>query len=118
MSDGDSLKAGAKEIEARTGSFIDAMDLDPGTRGITVFGAEGVIEDALDRARSFFVGVERKASGKLKTEGSQVVEAKDVIGVAVGVEHSVDVADVFADCLGVKVRTGIDKNETMVVREA
>ncbi len=44
----------------------------------------------------------------MEAEGAEVVEAEDVVGVAVGVEDGVEVADVFAEGLGVEVGAGVD----------
>ena len=54
----------------------------------------------------------------VEAEGAEVVEAHDVVGVAVGVEDGVDAADVLADGLGVEVGAGVDEDGVVVVGEA
>ena len=52
------LEAGAEEIEACAGGGVEAVDLDAGAGGVAVFGAEGVVEDALDGGGGVVVGVD------------------------------------------------------------
>src|SRR5271163_3157895 len=56
---GDATKTGVKEVEARSGRQIDAMDFHLCAGGITVFLAKGVLEDALEVPCRFIVGVDR-----------------------------------------------------------
>ncbi len=118
MGDGDAAEAGAEEIEAGAGGGVDAVDLDAGAGGVAVFGAEGVVEDALDGGGGVVVGVDGEVAFGVEAEGAEVVEAHDVVGVAVGVEDGVDVADVLADGLGVEVGAGVDEDGVVVVGEA
>ncbi len=118
VGDGDAAEAGAEEIEARAGRGVDAVKLDAGAGGIAVLGAEGVFEDALDGGGGVVVGVDGQVAFDAEAEGAEVVEAHDVVGVAVGVEDGIDVADVFADGLGVEVGAGVDEDGVVVVGEA
>ena len=118
VSDGDAVEAGAEELDACAGCGIDAMDLNAGAGGVAVFVAEGVLEDALDGVGGGVVGVDGEVALVVKAEGAEVVEAHDVVGVAVGVEDGVDAADFFADGLGVKVGAGVDEDGVAVVGEA
>ena len=118
VGDGDALEAGSEEIEACAGRGVDAVKFDAGAGGIAVFGAEGVLEDSLDGRGGVVVGVDGEVAFGVKAEGAEVVEAHDVVGVAVGVEDCIDAADVFADGLGVKVRTSVDEDGVAVVGEA
>ncbi len=63
------------------------------------------------------VGVDGEVAGVAKAERAEVVEAHDVVGVAVGVEDGVDVADAFAEGLRVEVGAGVDEDDVAVVRE-
>ena len=45
------------------------------------------------------------------TEWPQVVDAQNVVGVRVGIKHGVDMSNIFADCLRIKVRSGIDQDD-------
>ena len=50
-------------------------------------------------------------------EGAEVVHAEDVVGVAVRVEHGVEVLKVFANGLVVEVLSGVDEDVVVVVSE-
>ena len=95
VGDGDAPEAGAEEIDARAGRGVDAVNLDAGAGGVAVFLAEGVVEDALDVAGGGVVGVDGQVALGVEAERAEVVEAEDVVGVAVGVEDGVDAADVL-----------------------
>ena len=118
VEDGNALEGGAEERCGGAGGGVDAMEVDAGAGGVAVFGAEGVVEDALDGLRGVLVGVDGDAAGDAKAEGAEIVEAHDVVGVAVGVEGGVDAAEVFAEGLGVEVRAGVDEDDVVVVGEA
>ena len=94
------------------------MDLYAGAGGVAVLLAEGVLEDALDGGGGVVVGVDGEVGAVVEGEGAQVVEAHDVVGVAVGVEDGVDAADIFAEGLGVEVGAGVDEDGVVVVGEA
>ncbi len=111
-------KQAPKRSNPAPGVVVDAVELNAGAGGVAVVGAEGVVEDALDGVCGLVVGVDGKAVRDLEAEGAKVVEAEDVVGVAVGVEDGVDVADVLADGLGVEVRAGVDEDDVVVVGEA
>ncbi len=91
--------------------------VDAGAGGVAVFGAKGVVEDALDGGGGVVVGVDGQVAFVVEAEGAEVVEAHDVVGVAVGVEDGVDVAEVLADGLGVEVGAGVDEDDVVVVGE-
>ena len=46
----------------------------------------------------------------MEGEWAEVVEAQDVVGVGVGVEDGVDVANFFAEGLGAEVGAGVDED--------
>ncbi len=117
VGDGDALEAGSEDVDAGAGGGVEAMDVDAGAGGVAVFFAEGVLEDALDVAGCGFVGVDGDVVDAVEGEGAEVVEAHDVVDVAVGVEDGVDAADVFADGLGVEVGAGVDEDGAVVVFE-
>src|ERR1700719_735478 len=48
MGDGDSLEAGAEQLDSGAGGGIYAMNLDARAGGVAVFLAKGVFEDAFD----------------------------------------------------------------------
>lgn len=118
VGDRDSAKTCTEEIDACSGCWVDAVNLDLGAGGVAIFFAEGVLEDALEAACGGVVGVDGHVAFDAEAEGAQVVEAEDVIGVTVGVEYGVDVTDVFADGLRVEVGAGVDEDGVVVVVEA
>ena len=81
-----------------------------GAGGIAVLGAEGVLEDALQHLGGLLVCEERQTVRVPETERTQVVHAEHVIGVAVSVEHSVQVAQIQPGSLRVEVGAGIDQD--------
>ena len=94
------------------------MNLYARAGGVAVFLAEGVFEDAFDVVCGLLVGVDGEVVVPAKAEGTQVVEAHDVVGVAMGVEDSIDLTDAFAEGLGVEIRAGIDEHDVAVIGEA
>ncbi len=94
------------------------MDFNAGAGGVAILHAERVIEDALQGEGGGLVGVDGKVAGDVEAEGTEIVEAQDVIGVAMGVEDGVDAADALADGLGVEVRAGVNEDDVVVVGEA
>src|SRR5581483_1845470 len=85
------------------------LELDLGQPAVLVIVVKNVAEDAAQRSQRFRMGVERNVAGA-EAERAQVVEAQDVIGVAVGVEHGVERADAFADGLLAEVGRGVDEH--------
>ena len=49
-----------------------------------------------------------------KTQGSQVVETKDVIGMAMGIEDGIDSGELIAQGLLAEVRPGIDQHNAVL----
>src|ERR1700722_4224989 len=41
---------------------------------------------------------------------TQIVDAEDVIGVSMGIEHGIELLDIFAQRLLAKIRSGIDEH--------
>src|SRR5437899_2919832 len=91
----DAAEACSKQLDSSARSGIDAMNLDARAGGVAIFLAKGVLEDAFDTVCGFLIGVDRQVVMPTKTERTQIVEAHDVIGVAMGVEHSIDAANSF-----------------------
>src|SRR5206468_640089 len=50
-----------------------------------------------------------------KAERTQVVDPEEVVGVSMGVQHRIQAADIFADCLFAEIRRGIDQNRAAAV---
>src|SRR5260370_23569354 len=115
MGYGDSPEAGAEQVDSSAGRGIDAMNLDARAGGVAVFLAKGVFEDTFDTVCRFFIGVDRQVVMSTKAEWTQIIEAHHMIGVAMGVEHGIDAANVFAQGLSVEVGAGIDQHRAAVV---
>ena len=115
---GDAAETGAEQVEACAGRGVDAVKLYAGAGGIAVLGAEGVFEDVLEGLCGGVVGVDGEVAFGMKAEGAEVVEAHDVVRVAVSVKDRVDAADVFADGLDVEVRAGVDEDGVAIVDKA
>ena len=96
------------------------MKLNARAGGITLGGVcgEGVVEDTFECAGGWVVGVDGQVAIDVEAEWSQIVKAKDVVGVAVGVEHCIDAPDAFPEGLCMEVGAGIDEDCALVVDEA
>jgi hypothetical protein len=68
---------------------------------------EGEEKNALKIGHGFGRGIDRHRTA-LPGKAPQIIEAHDVIGVRMGENDGVDAADIFAQGLGAKIRSGID----------
>src|ERR1700728_4945263 len=93
------------------------MNINASASGVAIFLAKGVLEDAFDVVCGLLIGVDGKIALNAKAERAQIVKAHDVVCVAMGVQDGVDVANAFAQCLRVKVRTCINQYDAAVVGE-
>jgi hypothetical protein len=118
MNDGDALEDGPEEGDFGAGAFGERMKGDAGAGCVTVFGAEGVVEDAAEDGFGVGIGVEGNAGGGAEGEWAEVVHAEDVVGVMVGVEDGVDAGELLPDGLRVEVGTGVDEDGLVVEVEA
>ena len=106
----DPSEAGSEEVNACSGSGVEAVEFDAGACRVAVGGVEGIVENALDRGSGGFVGVEGERLGILEREWAEIVHAEDVVGVGVRVENGVEAGDMFAESLGVEVGSGVDEH--------
>src|SRR5262249_47512493 len=86
------------------------MDLDLRQSAVFVIAVEDVAEDAAQHALGSLAGIQRNlaaAGDARKAERPDVVEAEDVVGMAVRVEYRVNPANALADCLLAKIRSGV-----------
>jgi hypothetical protein len=88
---------------------VDDDRVGPDVAAVVVFRGEGPAEHAAEFFHAIGGGVEWQRLLAVPAEGAQVIEADDVVEVAVGVEHGVDRAEVFAQGLFAQVGTGIDE---------
>src|SRR5207302_8494661 len=87
------------------------------TRGVGRFGIEDVGKHPFDDLRSLLIGVERKFPLALEGERTKVVEAEDMIGMAVSVENGVDAPDILSQGLRAEIWRRIDEHEMHVVSD-
>ena len=57
----------------------------------------------------------RKGGGAAEAVGAHIVEAVQVVGVAVGEEHAIDAVDAVAERLGSEIGAGIDEDRMTAV---
>ena len=51
------------------------------------------------------------------SQGPQIVDSEDVVGMRVSVEHGIELRNVFAERLFAKVGRGVDQNVVFVVTD-
>ena len=71
---------------------------------------KGVVEDSFDACNGVWIRIAGQRLIAVKAIGAHVVEAVEMIGVAVGQQHAIDAVDLIAQGLGSEIRTGIDEN--------
>jgi hypothetical protein len=76
--------------------------------GATGLEVEGVVEGFFEAGEGERLGVDGDSISILYRVGAKVVEACDVVGMAMGVEDSIEVWDGGAEGLGTKIGGGID----------
>ena len=69
-------------------------------------------ENALEVGHGFGGGIDRHRTA-LPGKSTQIIEAHDVIGVRMSEHDGVDAADIFAQGLGTKIRSGIDDESSL-----
>ena len=90
---------------------IEAEQLNPRACGVGRVGREGVGEDAFEHFGCGLIGVQGQLPVAMReAQGAEVVETEDVIGVRVGVEDGIDVADAEAQRLLAEIRAGVDED--------
>ena len=71
---------------------------------------KGVVEDAFDACNGVRVRVAGQRLVAVKAIGTHVVEAMEMLGVAVGQQHAIDAVDLIAQSLSPEIWAGIDEN--------
>ena len=92
---------------------IDRLQFNLRQSTVLIVGVEDVAEDIAQNPRGVFAGVQRNlgaAGNARKTQRPNIIESKDVVGMAVGVNDRVDLADLLADGLLTEVGRGVDEN--------
>ena len=78
---------------------------------------EGIVEDAFDAFDRVLVGVTGQRTFAIETVRAHIVEAVQVVGMAMGKEHTVDSVDFIAQGLGSEVWAGVDEHGMALVFE-
>src|SRR5208337_5106948 len=111
--DGNVAVKNRQRRERRAEQFerpIHRLDLNLRESAVFVISLEDVAEDAAQRLRGCSAGKQRNlatASDARKAERPHIIEAENVVGVAVRVEHGVNLPDALADRLFAEIRRGV-----------
>ena len=111
--DGERNKSGGADGE-RAGDGV-CFGADVG--GATYFEIESVVEGFFEAGESEGIGVERDAVTIFDGVGAEIVEAGDMIGVAVGIEDGIEAGNGGAEGLGSEIGRGIDDDAEVFVFE-
>ena len=107
------IKAGAKKLD---GAF-DGLKFHASNSAELVVRVEDVAEHAAQKFGCFRARVERNATVAAKAQRPQIVNAQNVIGVSMGVENGVNLANFLANRLLAEIGTGVDENKLAAVLE-
>ena len=111
--DGERNKSGGADSE-RAGDGV-CFRADVG--GATYFEIESVVEGFFEAGESEGIGVEGDAVTIFDGVGAEIVEAGDMIGVAVGIEDGIEAGNGGAEGLGSEIGRGIDDDAEVFVFE-
>ena len=76
---------------------------------VGIGGEECPVENTFDLVHALGGGVERERIITVPAKGSEFIKARDVVKVCMGVEHGIDLGDVFPECLFSEVWTCVDE---------
>jgi len=93
----------------------DLMGLGTNIGGVSMLDIEGVIKGLVKAGKGVGVGIKRNPIAVLDRIGSEVIKTGDVIGMAVGIEDSIQSGNSCPKCLGAKIGGGIDHDAKVVV---
>lgn len=100
------------EIE---GFAVDDAGFEFGTAGFVFGVGEDVFEDSFYGVECGLARVDGDGSGLAEVEGANVVEAENVISVAVGEKDGVELRDADAEGLVAKIGRGVDDDVFVVI---
>src|ERR1700722_8551449 len=90
---------------------IDGLQFQLRQKAEFVVGIENVAEHPSQKSSRIGARKERQFLRLVPVaKWSQIVNAEDVVSVSVGVEHSIDAGDFFANRLRIKIGSGIDEH--------
>src|SRR5256885_11941068 len=96
-------------------SAVDLAQLHLGQSGVIRVGIKYVTKNRLDVPQCRFVGVERKFFRAAETQGTNIVEPHDVVGVRVGINDRIEAPHTGAQCLLAKIGSCINQDRKSVV---
>src|ERR1700730_2547127 len=96
---------------------IDDVKVHAGNSALRGRFIEHIGKGATNHAKSFFRAVDRQRGFLANVEGANVVEAEDVVGMAVGEQNGVEAVETDAQGLLTKVGCGVDDDVWFVARK-
>ena len=105
VEDGEGGDGGAAEAEGAVDFAWVWFEI----AGVAVVAVEGEVEDTPEVVHGGVGGVDGEGFVRAEGEAAEFVEAHDVVGVGVGDEGGVEVADTGAEALLAEVRAGVDE---------
>src|SRR5271155_2371504 len=91
---------------------VNRAQLELRQAAIFVIRVEDVAEHLAQECRRIGARVERQFSWLVnEAERTQIIDAKNVVGVSVGVENRIHALDLLANGLRVKIGRGVDKHD-------
>ena len=113
-------------MEERDGDKLDAHQFERGVHDVQVDTWDGALrrcsikdvgEGAANHAKGFFRAVDRERRFLADVERANVVEAEDVVGVAVGEQDGVEAIEADAEGLLAEIGCGVDDDVLAVARK-
>src|SRR5438270_11597542 len=105
------LKARTKELQGA----VDLAQLHLRQRGVVGVGIKDVTKNRLDVLQRGFVSVERKFLRAAKTQGPDIVESHDVVGVGVRIDDRIEAAHTGAQRLLAEVGSGVNEHHAPAI---
>ncbi len=108
---GHGLEAQSGDLDRRA---VEGVGPDARPRGLGLASMKDVGENAPDDSQRFLGGIDRDRLGLQKVERAQIVEAQDVVGVAVSKQHRVDAREARAQGLLAEIGPRVDDHAMAV----
>src|SRR5579864_1430893 len=114
MDQSDRLESRTKQLQRP----LQRAHLDLRQSSELVIGIENVSEHVLNESGGVRVRIERQLIWPVqKTQRTQIVNAKKVIGMGMGIQNSIKLANLFANCLLAKIWRGINEHAAPAIFE-
>ncbi len=92
---------------------IDWVQFDLCQAAVFIIRVENIAEDTAENFRGVLAGIQRNfasTSHACKTQRPNIIQTENVVGVPVGVDDGVDLADMLADGLFAEVGRSVDEH--------